>query len=256
MEMNINHSTHEQGELYQVLCRSTKIKSEPMTRENAAEHFSTCDIFCPGDYEILPATQPEPPMTNPMTNPMDSNAPWTIDDPRMWKEQCRVGDVAFQHLFCISKGKPVPTWVNDRLPMMYSTLSEVKRLREELAQAKLRGDCLQVEVDNWVKSTRASEIRQENDTLREEQLQDRAEIRKLRAENLKLLDDSTIQYIGLTDKIVALQAQLKEAKQCAADWEIPDWELRQKLEAVKEMLESKCPYCLNGEYKNLCSYCK
>lgn len=43
--------------------------------------------------------------------------------------------------------------------------------------------------------------------------------------------------------------------------EIPDWELRQKLEAVKTAqknlkLQIQCPYCLNGEYQNLCAYCK
>jgi hypothetical protein len=65
---------------------------------------------------------------------------WTVDDPRMWKEQCRVGDVAFQHLFCTSKDKPLPNWVIDGLPMMYHTLSEIKRLKTELDSVKEQND--------------------------------------------------------------------------------------------------------------------
>lgn len=38
--------------------------------------------------------------------------------------QCRVGDVAFQHLFCISKGKPLPDWVVEGLPNMYRLLED------------------------------------------------------------------------------------------------------------------------------------
>jgi hypothetical protein len=70
---------------------------------------------------------------------------WTVDDLRMWKEQCRVGDVAFQHLFCVSKGKPLPDWVVEGLPNMYHTLSEINQLRARLAELeseieKLRRD--------------------------------------------------------------------------------------------------------------------
>jgi hypothetical protein len=66
----------------------------------------------------------------------NDNSSWAVDDPRMWREQCRVGDVAFQHLFCVSKGKPVPDWVIEGLPQMYHTLSEIKKLREENASLK------------------------------------------------------------------------------------------------------------------------
>ena len=57
---------------------------------------------------------------------------WTKNDPRMWREQCRVGDVAFQHLFCVSKGKPLPDWVTEGLPKMYQLLGEHARYREAL----------------------------------------------------------------------------------------------------------------------------
>jgi hypothetical protein len=63
-------------------------------------------------------------------------SPWGVDDLRMWREQCRVGDVAFQHLFCTSKGKPLPDWVVDGLPKMYSALAEIKSLRDEVARLK------------------------------------------------------------------------------------------------------------------------
>lgn len=65
------------------------------------------------------------------------NSPWGVDDLRMWREQCRVGDVAFQHLFCTSKGKPMPDWVTEGLPKMYSTLEEIKKLREEVTKLKV-----------------------------------------------------------------------------------------------------------------------
>ena len=57
---------------------------------------------------------------------------WTVNDPRMWREQCRVGDVAFQHLFVTTRGMPVPDWVNEGLPRMYQLLSEHARYREAL----------------------------------------------------------------------------------------------------------------------------
>lgn len=53
------------------------------------------------------------------------------------KEQCRVGDVAFQHLFCESKGKPLPDWVKDGLPNMYKLLAENERLKVELNREKV-----------------------------------------------------------------------------------------------------------------------
>lgn len=57
---------------------------------------------------------------------------WTADDPRMWREQCRVGDVAFQHLFTTSRGMPAPDWVKDGLPKMYQLLGEHARYKEAL----------------------------------------------------------------------------------------------------------------------------
>lgn len=64
---------------------------------------------------------------------------WREDDPRMWREQCRIGDVAFQHLFCTSK-LPLPDWVKNGLPNLYTTLQqlsaqaqEVERLKQEVA---------------------------------------------------------------------------------------------------------------------------
>lgn len=45
------------------------------------------------------------------------------------KEQCRVGDVAFQHLFCTSKGKPMPDWVTERLPNLYTMLEQLSTER-------------------------------------------------------------------------------------------------------------------------------
>lgn len=55
-------------------------------------------------------------------------SPWTVDDPRMWREQGRVGDVAFQHLFCVSKGMTVPDWAIEGLPKMYHLLSKIRDL--------------------------------------------------------------------------------------------------------------------------------
>lgn len=62
------------------------------------------------------------------------NVKWTESDPRMWREQCRVGDVAFQHLFCTSKGKPLPDWVKAGLPRMYQVLGENAQLIELLSE--------------------------------------------------------------------------------------------------------------------------
>lgn len=60
--------------------------------------------------------------------------PWTVDDPRMWQHQCRIGDVAFQHLFVTAKadGSPMPDWVVDGLPSMYATLEYIKNLELEI----------------------------------------------------------------------------------------------------------------------------
>lgn len=66
--------------------------------------------------------------------PLSPDEIWTVDDPRMWKEQCRVGDVAFQHLFCTSKNKPLPDWVKDGLPKMYHLLSENEKLRTRIKE--------------------------------------------------------------------------------------------------------------------------
>lgn len=60
------------------------------------------------------------------------NRAWTVNDPRMWREQCRVGNVAFQHLFVTTRGMPVPDWVKEGLPQMYQLLSEHARYREAL----------------------------------------------------------------------------------------------------------------------------
>lgn len=57
---------------------------------------------------------------------------WTENDPRMWREQCRVGDVAFQHLFVTTRGMSVPDWVTEGLPRMYQLLGEHARYREAL----------------------------------------------------------------------------------------------------------------------------
>lgn len=61
---------------------------------------------------------------------------WNEDDHRMWKMQCQVGDTAFQHLFCISKGKPMPDWATNRLPKLYSVLEENETLKEENLKLK------------------------------------------------------------------------------------------------------------------------
>ncbi len=71
---------------------------------------------------------PEPKKPN---KPKSEN-PWAENDPRMWREQCKVGDVAFQHLFCVSKGLPLPDWVKDGLPQMYQLLGDFNRYREVL----------------------------------------------------------------------------------------------------------------------------
>ena len=67
--------------------------------------------------------------------PLQDGQAWTVDDPRMWREQCRIGDVAFQHLFCTSKDKPVPDWVRDGLPRMYHLLDSHSAMMDELALA-------------------------------------------------------------------------------------------------------------------------
>lgn len=63
-------------------------------------------------------------------------ANWNEDDHRMWKTQCQIGDTAFQHLFCTFKGKPMPDWVTERLPKMYSVLEENKKLKKEIERLK------------------------------------------------------------------------------------------------------------------------
>jgi len=57
---------------------------------------------------------------------------WELEDPRMLREQIRVGDVAFQHLLCTSQGQPMPDWVKAGLPNMYTLLEEISRLKAEL----------------------------------------------------------------------------------------------------------------------------
>jgi hypothetical protein len=59
---------------------------------------------------------------------------WTVDDPRMWKEQCRIGDVAFQHLFVTTHGLPVPDWVTEGLPQVYKLLETIKHLQQQLKE--------------------------------------------------------------------------------------------------------------------------
>ena len=54
---------------------------------------------------------------------------WKEEDPRMLREQCRIGDVAFQHLHCTTHGQPIPDWVKEGLPNMYKLLEENLRLR-------------------------------------------------------------------------------------------------------------------------------
>lgn len=63
---------------------------------------------------------------------------WTVDDPKMWKEQCRVGDIAFQHLFATTHGLPVPDWVTEGLPNVYNLLSVIKQLKQRLEDLENR----------------------------------------------------------------------------------------------------------------------
>ena len=86
--------------------------------------------------------------------PQDGSA-WTIDDPRMWREQCRVGDIAFQHLFCTSKNKELPDWVKDGLPDMYHLLSEIEDLKLELGLSiRLHNELLMAVVRKFPGETR------------------------------------------------------------------------------------------------------
>ena len=68
----------------------------------------------------------------------DGLGAWTENDPRMWREQCRVGDVAFQHLFVTINGMPVPDWVKDGLPQMYQLLGEHARYKDALQRIATR----------------------------------------------------------------------------------------------------------------------
>lgn len=47
----------------------------------------------------------------------------------LMRTQCRVGDVAFQHLHCTSHGQPIPDWVKEKLPNLYLLLSTNDQLR-------------------------------------------------------------------------------------------------------------------------------
>jgi len=57
------------------------------------------------------------------------------------KEQCRVGDVAFQQLHCASRGKPVPDWVRKGLPKMYQTLETIAQKDGELQRLREACEC-------------------------------------------------------------------------------------------------------------------
>jgi cell division protein FtsB len=55
-------------------------------------------------------------------------------DKKLLREQCRVGNVAFQHLFTETHGQPQPDWVRDGLPNMYTLLDEIRKLESALAK--------------------------------------------------------------------------------------------------------------------------
>ena len=73
---------------------------------------------------------------------------WTEDDARMWKEQCRVGDIAFQQLFCTFSGKPVPEWAKG-VDKVYSLLETINDLKTQLKESQEFGARMkQLSIDN------------------------------------------------------------------------------------------------------------
>jgi hypothetical protein len=114
----MNEPTQEQRKvvdrLFSLLALAVPTRLERKHAENcrsgAASTFPCELMWCNCGYfeKELAAVQELAGTSKRMTDPANPNAPWTEYPHLMWREQCRVGDVAFQHLFCISKGKPLP----------------------------------------------------------------------------------------------------------------------------------------------------
>ena len=68
------------------------------------------------------------------------NENWTTDDPRMWREQCRISDVAFQSLFATSKGKPLPDWAKEGLPKLTNLIELARTVEIYLKMPSLDGN--------------------------------------------------------------------------------------------------------------------
>lgn len=84
-----------------------------------------------------------------MRGQRDEALTWKDGDPRMYQEQCRVGDIAFQHLFSVSKGKPLPDWVKEGLPSLYRVLEENEKLRAENQKIRREMEIANAQWKQW-----------------------------------------------------------------------------------------------------------